>query len=246
MKWIFLSPHLDDVVFSCGGFVWDLTHSGQKVEIWTICAADPPPGNFSSLAASLHKDWGLADNAYQYRRREDQSACRILGADPNYLTFLDCIYRQSSGGVFYYDSEEAIFGGLDPLEDGLIDQLAAELESTLPGNARVVAPLGIGNHVDHQLTRKAANRLRRPTIYYADYPYARESEGKEILEFMALSPDWTPEIYPVSDIGRTKWFEASRVYTSQLSIFWEDQAALRGELERFEAYPGGMTLWKTS
>jgi LmbE family N-acetylglucosaminyl deacetylase len=245
MKWIFLSPHLDDVVFSCGGYVWDLTSSGQQVEIWTICAADPPPGNLSSLAAGLHRDWGLADNAYQFRRQEDQSACQILGAAPRYLTYLDCIYRQSPEGEFFYDSEGAISGGLDQREEGLIDRLTAELESNLPGDARVVAPLGIGNHVDHQLTRKAANRLSRSPAYYAEYPYARDREGREILAFMTSSADWFPEIFPISGMGRRKWFEASRAYTSQLSIFWEDLTALRNELEEFENYLGGMKLWNT-
>jgi len=42
MHWIYLSPHLDDAVLSCGGIIWQQVQSGHQVEIWTICAADPP------------------------------------------------------------------------------------------------------------------------------------------------------------------------------------------------------------
>ena len=245
MKWIILSPHLDDAVYSCGGFIWDLTNAGQEVEVWTICGSDPPPGPLSPFAASLHSDWDLSANAYQVRRQEDQDALQILGAKPRYLSYLDCIYRQSIVNEYYYVNEIAIFGGLDAREIGLINQLSAELLSELPTDARIIAPLGIGNHVDHELTRKAANRLSRTVFYYADYPYARESEGREILRFLNSSDDWSAEIFPVSSEGFFKWIQASRSYESQFSIFWENEAALENDIRHFGEIMGGMKLWKT-
>ena len=246
MKWIFLSPHLDDVVFSCGGFIWDLTSSGQEVEVWTVCAADPPPGKLSPFAAGLHNDWGLGDDAYQSRRREDRSACQILGAITRYLDYHDCIYRRAPEGDYYYQSEEGIFGGLDVREANLIDRLAEDLESTLPDKAHLIAPLGIGNHVDHEFTRKAASRLSRYPYYYADYPYAREGDGREIIKFINSADNWRGEIFPISDNGLRKWFEASRAYASQLSVFWENEAALDIEINQFSAILEGITLWKTT
>ena len=245
MKWIFLSPHLDDVVFSCGGFIWDLTTQDDFVEIWTICAADPPAEGISDFAASLHKDWGLTNNPYQVRREEDQVACQILGAKTRYLDFLDGIYRYSSPGDFYYDSEAAIFGGLDERELTLIDHLVEELETEISPDVRVVAPLGIGNHVDHELVRKAANRLTRSTYYYADYPYAREDDGKQILRFLERSSDWSTEVFSVSDDGSTKWYQAAKAYTSQIPVFWKDDAHLQREIREFTTFLGGIKLWKT-
>ena len=29
MRWIYLSPHFDDAVLSCGGLIWEQTHSGD-------------------------------------------------------------------------------------------------------------------------------------------------------------------------------------------------------------------------
>jgi len=40
MRWIYISPHFDDAVLSCGGLIWEQTHKGITVEIWTVCAGD--------------------------------------------------------------------------------------------------------------------------------------------------------------------------------------------------------------
>ncbi len=42
--WIFVSAHFDDVVLSAGGLVWELTRRGDQVEVWTVCAGNPPAG----------------------------------------------------------------------------------------------------------------------------------------------------------------------------------------------------------
>lgn len=243
MKWIFLSPHLDDIVFSCGGLVWDLTRAGHHVEIWTICAGDPPQGDLSPFAQELHQNWGLGLNAVQIRRTEDQMACQIIGATPKYLSYLDCIYRKSSLGDFLYTTEEDIFGGLDPQEADLIQRLSDQFKEELPGDARVVAPLGIGNHVDHELTRKAVNRLQIPVAFYADYPYAREDQGREILNFMEGSEEWQDEEFPVSGEGLEKWIQAARAYGSQISTFWNNDDHLGVQINEFSTFLGGFKLW---
>jgi len=243
MKWIFLSPHLDDVTFSCGGLVWDLTNDGQSVEIWTINAGDPPGDEFSPLAQILHQKWGLGLDAVQLRRDEDQKACQIIGAVPRYFSYLDCIYRKDTDGDFYYSTEGDIFGGLDPREANLIDRLSGQLRSELPEDVRVVAPLGIGNHVDHELTRKAATRLDIPLLYYPDFPYAEEQEGKEILEFMESSFDWQSMDIPLTSKGLESWIEAAGVFQSQISTFWEDKEDLGHKIRDYLSYLGGIKLW---
>ena len=209
MRYVYLSPHLDDVVFSCGGLIWEQTQQGHVVEIWTIFAADPPQGELSSLATSLHQDWELPRDPIQVRRKEDSEACQILGAEPKYLPYLDCIYRKSSHGGFYYQREEDIFGGMNPSEHTLIDLLSQDLGNQLPSDAKIAAPLGIGNHVDHEITRKAVRELSLPLHFYADYPYLREPDGREILSFMERSGDWSKEIFPISKEGINKWHLAS-------------------------------------
>jgi hypothetical protein len=43
------------------------------------------------------------------------------------------------------------------------------------GAGVVFAPLGIGRHVDHLITRAAAPHLGLRTVYYSDFPYSRTS-----------------------------------------------------------------------
>lgn len=243
MKIIYLSPHLDDAVFSCGGWIWEQTQRGLDVEIWTLCAGDPPPGSLSAFAKVLHRSWDLSDNAAQIRREEDLRACQIIGAECRHFPYQDCIYRKSPQGEHYYSSEADIFGGLDPREADLIERISADLGEALPQEAEVSAPLGIGNHVDHEIVRKAAARLERALHYYADYPYARTPEGKEILKFMEDSREWQGEQMRVSEKGLDIWWQAARAYSSQISTFWEDDHALRMEIKGYSAFLGGFKHW---
>jgi LmbE family N-acetylglucosaminyl deacetylase len=246
MKWIYLSPHLDDVIFSCGGLIWEQSNSGQDVELWTIFTADAPIDLLSQFAETLHDNWGLEENAVKVRREEDQISSKIVGAVPHYLSYLDCIYRKSESGKYYYQSDSDLFGGLDPGEADLITDLTDVLKEHLPAEAQIVVPLSIGNHVDHELTRKAASRLEIPLYYYADYPYAGESDGKEILDFMKDSTNWEVEIYAVSEKGIQRWQQAALAYQSQLTIFWENEGALMGEIKEYSSTMGGVGLWKTT
>ena len=245
MKWIYISPHLDDAVYSCGGLIWEQTQSGQEVEIWTICAADPPGDNYSEFAETLHQNWNLGDKVISIRRDEDRNACQILGSSPRYFSTLDCIYRTSPSGNFYYQSEEDLFGGLDTGEAPLIKILSEELTNQIPPDAKVASPLGIGNHVDHDLVRKAISRTGMPLYYYADYPYVREAMGQEILEYLSVSPDWEKETFQISENGIHKWQQASQAYQSQITTFWKDEGKLKDEIKSFSTSMGGVRLWKT-
>jgi LmbE family N-acetylglucosaminyl deacetylase len=64
-----------------------------------------------------------------------------------------------------------LFGPLD--DEPLVEGVRAKLQSLVAeGHERVVAPLGIGGHVDHQLAYEAARRLRdAEVLFYEDAPY---------------------------------------------------------------------------
>ena len=55
---IFISPHLDDAVLSCGGGIARLTCSGERVTVVTIFTGDQSPGEpLSTLAVRSHASW---------------------------------------------------------------------------------------------------------------------------------------------------------------------------------------------
>ena len=72
---LYLSPHLDDAVYSCGGLIYQQTQAGQRVLVMTTCAGLPPSGPLSPFAEALHTRWQVsATNAVTTRRTEDHAA----------------------------------------------------------------------------------------------------------------------------------------------------------------------------
>lgn len=244
MNWFFLSPHYDDVVFSCGGLVWEQAQAGGRVVVVTICGGAPDQEELSDFAQEIHQSWEAGENPVAVRRKEDEQACRMLEAEPLPLSFPDAVYRKSSrDGSFLYGDEESLFGGLDPREEGLIYSLAEQLEGLLSTPAVVVAPLGIGNHVDHELTRKAAARLDREILYYADFPYLREEEGRQILEHLQRSGEWKAKSYTLSADGIKRWQQAGLAYQSQIGTFWKNEKNYQEEIKQLVEPDDQLALW---
>lgn len=241
MQWIYLSPHLDDVVLSCGGLVRDQVQHGERVEIWTICAGDPPPGSLSAYAASLHERWQSTGQAPAERRVEDKLACQRLGATPRYFNLPDCIYRRfPENGASLYNSELELFGEIHPAETGLVSSLAQELAQVIPGGASLVSPLSVGGHADHRLVRAAAEGLGLRLWYYADYPYVQWLRGipDELVNGMK------PTVFPVSEAGLAAWVESVAEYVSQISTFWFSWEDMEIEIRGYCQKNGGVQLWQ--
>jgi LmbE family N-acetylglucosaminyl deacetylase len=255
MDWVYLSPHFDDIAFSCGGLVWEQTQRGESVSIWTVCAGEAPPGNFSPYAQAHHERWQTEMEAVAQRRLEDIRACEGIGASYFHLSIPDAIYRRAGEEYFHpqagaaecyaeqwlYTSHERLFGELDEAEEGLIRQLSQALANRLPVGSALVSPLGLGGHVDHRLTRAAAEALGRPLWYYADFPYVLE-QGEGIAGL--LESGWEKEVFPISSQGLEAWYRSIAAHQSQISTFWSDLEAMRAELEGYFAEIGGISLWR--
>ncbi len=100
MRWIYLSPHLDDAVLSAGGLIYEQAQAGLPVEIWTFMCGYPPDAEVSPFAQLTHAHWGFssAEETIRMRREEDKRAAALLGATPLHFDFLDCIYRRGADG----------------------------------------------------------------------------------------------------------------------------------------------------
>ena len=246
MLWIYLSPHLDDAVLSCGGLIDRQVADGNRVEVWTICAGDPPEAPFSAFARGQHAMWNLGPEAAAARRVEDRQACAALGAAWRHFSIPDCIYRGSPvDGRALYASEEAIFGAVEPAEEPLIADLAADLARALPPDAHVGVPLGVGGHVDHRLTRRAAESLDRPQWHYAELPYVtREPAWQGGADPLADDPDWERHLFSLDTANLTAWQAGVAAYVSQLPVFWSSAAEMRVGLAKYLDQVGGARLWR--
>jgi LmbE family N-acetylglucosaminyl deacetylase len=258
MNWIYLSPHLDDVALSCGGLIAHQTLGGEKVEIWTVCAGDPPAGPVSAFAEELHVRWESGRDATASRRGEDLVSCARLSATCHHLPIPDCIYRRAGQDYwnpedttdlqwipgetgFLYPDREAIFGPIHPLDDDLKRQLARRLRESLPDITELVCPMGLGGHVDHQLTRAAMEILDRPLWYYADYPYATQP-GTDIAALSANG--WRMQQFPISPAALEAWIQAVAAHQSQISTFWPDFLAMQAAIQAYHDLFEGAVLWK--
>jgi LmbE family N-acetylglucosaminyl deacetylase len=145
---VILSPHPDDAVFS----LWHLLDGPGDVTVVNVFAGIPSSTDLGWWDAQT----GAADPRSRARERaaEDRAALELAGRSPTDLAFLDLQYR--------VDNQP-----LEPIADAVTE--------AVPGEALLLAPAGLGGHLDHQLLRDAALALwrrGRRVALYADLPHA--------------------------------------------------------------------------
>ncbi len=229
---IFLSPHPDDAVLSCGGWIYQLAQNGERPIVITIFGGDrPSDGPLSDFARSLQARWQLGADAPARRRDEDRAACDRLGCYLIHLPFADAAYRVEPVTQSYlYDSEEAIFSEVRdaPIIARVAESVGARAAQI--AHARLIVPLTAGHHVDHQITRLAAERLDEELIYFEDYPYA---ETPERMTHVWGDAPWQAETIELSKDALNAKIEAFLQHRSQISTFYRDDEEVA---QRIRAY----------
>ena len=161
-----VSPHLDDAAFSAGGLLAALADRGWRTAVVTCLTATVPSPRGFALACQTDK--GLAPDVdyMALRRGEDRRALAHLGVDEvEHVPLREAPHRG-------YDSAPALFAGVRPGDD-----LAADLTGALRGHLDaadlVLAPQGLGAHVDHLQVVRAVRRLgvADRTAWWRDTPY---------------------------------------------------------------------------
>lgn len=240
---LYLSPHFDDAVLSCGGQIYEQTARGERVLIVTIAGGEPQTEVRSVFAEYQHFIWGLsAAEAVAARRAEDARACALVGAELLTWTLPDAIYRlDPETGEPLYTSNETLFGPLSAAEAPLVAGLARQM-ATLPVVGRVFAPLGVGNHVDHQLVRAAAEQAFTSLTYYEDYPYVQLQPAS--LEALLQPPEaWEAFVCPLSEAAIVRRIEAIAAYRSQLGMLFNGEESMARLVRQQIAATGGERYW---
>src|SRR6266702_4560890 len=235
---IFLSPHLDDVVYSCGGTVGVQVSTGLRPLVITVFAGVPSSNlELSSFAAELQRDMGFRQNAQTamtIRREEDARALEYLNVDYLWLDYLGAIYR---GNPAYYTQKSRLMGGDVHPADLWIDRELAQnlvaLHERLP-DAVWYAPLGVGRHVDHQIVCSAADRLiqRGANVkLYEDFPYVTD-EGALEERLKDFGGTLEPALVEMSEMLPLR-LEAAEMYTSQTGLNFEHKASMPKLMETY-------------
>jgi len=221
---IYLSPHLDDAALCCGGAIARHANNGARVLVVTLCTGAPPPdGPFSALAQAEHRGWGLAPaEVISTRLCEDDLALERLDADTYRVGLLDAIYRRPD----VYNTRVALFGTPAP-DDALLystRQLIAALHNRAP-RATFYAPLGVGNHVDHQIVHAAARDGAGAVMaFYEDFPYMLWAGAFE-QRMQALGQQFVASTIDI-DTTLARKIGAISAYASQLGSLFEQPDAM--------------------
>jgi len=238
MRWIYLSPHLDDAVLSAGGWLYEQTQAGNQVEIWTFMCGLPSTDELSDFAITIHKIWELttAEEVVRVRRAEDVNAGKILGATTVHFDFLDCIYRRGKNGEWLYTGIS-----MEPhAEDAEYPAKIAEaINARLKPDDKLIAQFTVGKHVDHVLVRRAAELLGRPLHYVADIPYLFNTPEH-------LDPNragFKETAHAVSETGIRLWQDAILAYSSQMSMLFKSPEAMREQIAEYAKQNNGLRIW---
>ena len=231
MRWIYLSPHLDDAILSAGGLIYEQADSGLPVEIWTVMCGYPPAEEVSMFAEEQHQQWGFATavEAMSARREEDRNAAALTGAQVTHFDFLDCIYRRGANDDWLYSD---IWVQPHTEDAQLPGQIAEAIAMRLNPDDVLVTQLAVGSHVDHVIVRQAAELLGRPLLYDIDIPYMLYKPE----EFAPKSVGMKESTHFITEAGLKAWQNAILEYKSQLPWFGEAMATPEDLRESIRSY----------
>lgn len=242
---LYLAPHLDDAVLSCGGLIHRQVQTGERVLVLTVFAGDPEPGIRSPFVEYLVQVWQApGDNPVPMRRAEDLAAAARLGAQALHWPYPDCIFRHHpESGEPLYPTRDSIYGEVHPIERAaLVSDLAARLSAFCHEQqpATVYSLLTAGHHVDHQIVQLASRRLEQagwPVRYYEDYPYVEDPACLKVA-LRAAGGAWQAEIEALTPADLEARIEAVACYASQLAGLFGGEQEMR---ERLRAYAWSLT-----
>lgn len=158
---LFISPHLDDAVLSCGARIAALTAKGKRVLIVTVFT------EAGALATEEKRE------RYSSRRKHDKEAAGCLGAEVIHLGYTDAPFRNAA----YHNFSTLLFHHTLPVQEReLVTSIAARLEVLIASCCpeSVWFPLGVGGHIDHHIVYESSWLLPSNSVtgYYEELPYA--------------------------------------------------------------------------
>ena len=241
-----LSPHYDDMPLSIGGAMAAAVRGGAGLLDIVVFGGPSANVRLHAFAQNHHADWGVGPaGATVLREREQASAMAALGGVTLRVPFSDAIYRNG-----YYTSNAELFGRVNPAESGLAADVAAETIRLLTSatrdrridgtHVRVYAPIGIGNHVDHQvltLTGIALEDAGWPVWFYEDLPYAflPDRTERRLADLRAHNITLVPVASVPIDAVLPAKLDAVMAYTSQLDKVFTEYAGMGASREAIAA-----------
>jgi LmbE family N-acetylglucosaminyl deacetylase len=185
-----LSPHLDDAALSCGALMIHAAKYTSVAVVTFFTEADQPPYTLSARRYLHQVGAQSAQTLYEKRQAEDRAALEAIGITCVHVGLTDALFRRRphSGrrslcarlipelGHMYPVYRMHITSGRIAAADGSTVTDVCDIIQRLaePSSSLVLAPMGVGRHVDHMLVRSAAEQSGTRVIYYSDFPYNQQ------------------------------------------------------------------------
>lgn len=173
----FISPHLDDAAFSCGGLITYLSGQTRVVVVTAFTRAGKDNHSLSGLAYAKKCGFKNQDMAefFSLRRKEDRDLWKSQNIEFIHLPFVDALWRinpqpnliQKIGSklinefrYIYPTHRFHVSKGKVRLQDQRnLQKLKTKLKAIIETRSIVFCPIALGNHVDHVLVREACANL---------------------------------------------------------------------------------------
>ncbi len=233
MHVLVLSPHRDDAAFSCGLLLRALLSAEAHVLLANICTVSDYAPYLTQSAMDR------VQQVTRAREQEDVVFAAGISQDANAgesLVSLIDLHWQDAPLRWSVDAAEVVEPS--PVRPDERDTLAHAFLQLAACDC-VLAPVGVGGHVDHLLVRDAARQAFSPEqlLFYEDLPYA--CRAAPIDTAAATLPGnaaaWREWLGPRSAPGtkqRLASFYPSQV-AADVSVEMEQYAAALGWRERF-------------
>jgi LmbE family N-acetylglucosaminyl deacetylase len=182
-----VAPHSDDAVLSCGALMIHAVGRTRVTVITLFTEAGPPPYTLSARRYLRQVGVRDAETLYRQRRAEDRAVLEPMGIGCVHAGLTDAQFRRRPHPgrpsrcvrllpevthIYPVYRLHVVSGRIAKADAGTLLHACASIQrAARPGPALVVAPLGVGRHVDHVLARTAAERSGARVAYYSDFPY---------------------------------------------------------------------------
>ncbi len=216
---VVLSPHLDDAALSCGSLMARAATT-TPVTVMTLFTTSQGRPSLSARAFLRQCNARKAPALYAQRRSEDRMALRSIGVTGIHFGLPDALFRRRESGypriartlIPELDCVYPTFrlhisqGRVSPYDQRLLAELEQRVLLATTENDLILAPLGLGRHVDHVLTHQLGKALsRNRTVgWYADQPYALR--GAEQVPVPAGAERLEHQVDPVAKARLITWY----------------------------------------
>ncbi len=207
---IVLAPHLGDAVLSCGALMTYAVGRTQVTVVTFFTEAGQAPYTWSARRYLRRAGERDAEAVYQRRRTQDRAALEPLGITCVHAGLTEAPFRRRPASlsrsplarlrpefahIYPFYRAHVTSGHIVAADAGTLREVREIIHRVAGSDLHLVlAPLGVGGHVDHLLVRNAAVSSGAPVAFYREFPCDRRDRASDAFIYRhGLAETTAPE-----------------------------------------------------